>query len=87
VDTISLGKWPMHEPVARSLNLAESLLAQAGRLRELARNTDDDVVAAELLAVANRCDGAASNLLSHRNGRRDQLASTAIPRSKGWPDR
>ena len=87
MDTVSLGKWPIDEPVATSLDLAEDLLARAARLRDLAGNTDDDVVAAELLAVANRCDGAASTILSHWNGRREQLASAAIPLSKGWPDR
>ena len=78
MDTVSLRKPPIGGPAARSRNLAEDLLVQAGRLRELANNTDDNVVAEELLDVATRCDRAASTILSYWNGQRDQLMSAAI---------
>jgi hypothetical protein len=78
VDAVSIRRQPIRGPAARSRNLVEDLLAQACHLRELAKNTDDVVVVEELLDAATRCDGAASTILSHWNGQRDQLMSAAI---------
>lgn len=79
MDAVSIRRQPIRGPAARPRNLVEDLLAQAGHLRELAKNTDDLVVVEELLDAATRCDGAASSILSHWNGQRDQLMSAAIP--------
>ena len=61
--------------VLGSGDLAQDLLAQAVRLRRLARATADAIIHDELVDLAAKCDATAAAIIGHWRGHREHLTS------------